>query len=143
MDRSKHLKSLSKKRSGTMTKNVNVFDQTHRRIRCVKKTYDYLGDGNLFTEEKLEEGKLYTFIGGVAESYGNMVFLEELPSEYGYQSYLFEELEPYDESILLHEQEKWLSSILEAGMEDIRAGRCVPADVALEELRRKYKGKLK
>ena len=138
MNRSDHLRGLSVGKSGKMTKSVNVFDQTVRQVRCIKKTYDYLGDGSLFTEEELEEGRLYTFTGGSAESYGNMVFLEELPSEYGYQSYLFEELEPYDEAILLHEQEKWLSSMLEAGMEDIRAGRCVPAEEALKELRQKY-----
>ena len=59
-----------------------------------------------------------------------MVYLEELPSEYGHQSYLFEEIEPYDETILFREQEKWLSSMLEVGMKDVRAGRCVPADEA-------------
>ena len=138
MERSKYLMGLSEERSGVMTKSVNVFDQTSRQIRCIKKTHDYLGDGTLITEEELEEGKLYTFFGGSAESYGNMVFLEELLSEYGYQSYLFEELESYDESILLHEQEKWLSSMLEAGMEDIRAGRGVLAKETIEEIRRKY-----
>lgn len=138
MERSEHLKALSMEKMGVMTKNVNVFDQTVRQVRCIKKRHDYLGDGSLFTEEELEEGRLYTFTGGSAESYGNMVFLEELPSEYGYQSYLFEELEPYDESILLYEQEKWLSFILEAGMKDIRAGRCVSVEEAIEEIRRKY-----
>ena len=118
--------------------SVNIFNQTRRQIRCIKTTHDYLGDETLFKEEELEEGRLYTFTGGSAESYGNMVFLEELPSEYGYQSYLFEELEAYDEAILFHEQEKWLSAMLEAWMEDIRAGRCAPAKEALEELRRKY-----
>ena len=138
MNRSDHLRGLSEGKSGKMTKSVNIFDQTVRQVRCIKKTHDYLGDGSLFTEEALEEGRLYTFTGGSAESYGNMVFLEELPSEYGYQSYLFEELEPYDEAILFHEQGKWLSAMLEAGMEDIRAGICVPEEEALEELRRKY-----
>ena len=51
---------------------------------------------------------------------------------------LFEELEPYDESILLHEQKKWLHSILEASREDIRAGRFMPMDEAISEIRRKY-----
>ena len=99
MERSKYLMGLSEERSGVMTKSVNVFDQTSRQIRCIKKTHDYLGDGTLITEE---------------------------------------ELESYDESILLHEQEKWLSSMLEAGMEDIRAGRGVPAKETIEEIRRKY-----
>lgn len=57
---------------------------------------------------------------------------------YGYQSYLFEELEPYDESILLHEQKKWQHSILEASREDIRAGRFMPMDETISEIRRKY-----
>ena len=98
-----------------------------------------MGDGNPAIEEELEEGKLYTFTGGSVESYGNMVYLEELPSEYGYQSYLFEELEPYDETILFREQENWLSSMLNAGMKDIQVGKCIPADDAFAELRRKYK----
>ena len=118
MDRAGYLKGLSEKKSGVETKSVNVFDQTPRQIRCIKKTHDYLGDGNPFTEEELEVGKLYTFTGGNAECYGNMVFLEELPSEYGYQSYLFEEVEPYDEAILLKEQEAWLHSILDKGLKD-------------------------
>ena len=120
MDRAGYLRGLAEQNSGVMTKAVNVFDQTRRQIRCVKKTHDYFGDGNPITEEKLEVGKLYTFTGGSAESYGNMVYLDELPSEYGYQSHLFEEIEPYDETILFREQEKWLSSMLEAGMKDGR-----------------------
>ena len=60
MERSKYLMGLSEERSGVMTKSVNVFDQTSRQIRCIKKTNDYLGDGTLITEEELEEGKLYT-----------------------------------------------------------------------------------
>ena len=125
-----HLSGLSQAESGRKTSRVNVFDQRVRQIRCVKKTHDYFGDGDLITEEELEEGKLYTLTGGAAESYGNMVYLEELPSEYGYQSYLFEEIEPYDETILFREQEKWLSSMLEVGMKDVRAGRSIPAGKA-------------
>ena len=130
MDGAGYLRGLAEQNSGVMTKAVNVFDQTRRQIRCVKKTHDYFGDGDLITEEELEEGKLYTLTGGAAESYGNMVYLEELPSEYGYQSYLFEEIEPYDETILFREQEKWLSSMLEAGVEDVRSGRSIPVDEA-------------
>ena len=100
------------------TKRVNVFDQTPRKIRCIQKKHDYLGDGSFITEEELEVGKLYSYAGGSAKSYGNMVFLEELPSKYGYQSYLFEELKPYDEEILLKEQEKWLFDELEKGLEN-------------------------
>lgn len=118
MDGAGYLRGLAEQNSGVMTKAVNVFDQMRRQIRCVKKTHDYFGDGDLITEEELEEGKLYTLTGGAAESYGNMVYLEELPSEYGYQSYLFEEIEPYDETILFREQERWLTSMLEAGMKD-------------------------
>ena len=71
MDGAEHLRGLSGERSGVMTKRVNVFDQRMRQIRCIKKTHDYLGDGTLITEEELEEGKLYTYIEGSAESYGN------------------------------------------------------------------------
>ena len=78
-------------------------------------------------------------VGGAAESYGNMVFLEEVPSQYGYQSYLFEELNPYDESILIREQEHWLFSKLEKSEESIRDGRVVPAKEAFEKLRLRQK----
>lgn len=122
-----------------MTKKINVFDQTHRKIKCIEKTHDYLGDGNPITEEELEVGKIYNYVGGAAESYGNMVFLEEVPSQYGYQSYLFEELNPYDESILIREQEHWLFSKLEKSEESIRDGRVVPAKEAFEKLRLRLK----
>lgn len=129
--------TIGKGRLGMMTKRVNVFNQTLRKIRCVKKTHDYLGNGNIIVEEQLEVGNLYTFVGGVAESYGNMVLLEELPSDHGYHAYLFEELEEYDESILLCEQEKWITSRLDEGMEDIRAERYVPAKDVFEKIRHK------
>lgn len=102
-----HLRGLSGGESGKKTKSVNVFDQTPRQIRCIEKTHDYLGDGNPITEEELEVGKLYSYVGGSAESYGNMVYLEELPSRYGYQSYLFEEFFSYDEAVLFQAHEKW------------------------------------
>lgn len=44
MNRSEHLKALSEEKTGRMKKSVNVFDQTMRHIRCIKKTHDYLGD---------------------------------------------------------------------------------------------------
>ena len=85
MGKSGHLRGLSEENSGVETKSVIVFDQTPRQIRCIKKTHDYLGDGNPITEEYLEVGRLYTFKGGSVESYGNMVFLEDLPAEYAVQ----------------------------------------------------------
>ena len=130
-----YLKGLSQAKSGRKTKRVNVFDQTVRQIKCIEKTHDYLGDGNPITEEDLEIGKLYTFIGGSAESYGNMVYLEELPSKYGYQSYLFEEQFEYDEAIILQEQVNWLHNELHKGEYDIRCGRIYPAEEVFEKLR--------
>ena len=122
------LRGLSETKSGMKTKKVNVFDRTRRQIRCIEKTHDYLGNGNPITEEDLEIGKLYTFIEGSAESYGNMVYLEEIPSKYGYQSYLFEELFEYDEAILLNEQRNWLMNELHKSREDIKYGRTLPAE---------------
>ena len=135
MSEANYLKGLIEDASGRKTTRVNVFDQTTRQIRCIEKTHDYIGDGNPITEEELEVGKLYSYVGGSAECYGNMVYLEELPSSYGYQSYLFEELEPYDEAILLHAQEQWLISELDKSEEDIRKGRCAPADEVHERIR--------
>ena len=135
MGTDEYLRGLSGADSGRKTRNVNVFDQTERKIKCIEKTHDYLGDGNPITEEDLEIGKLYTFIGGSAESYGNMVYLEELPSKYGYQSYLFEEQFEYDEAIILQEQEDWLLNELQKGENDIRCGRTYPAEEVFEKLR--------
>ena len=135
MGTDEYLRGLSGADSGRKTRNVNVFDQTERKIKCIEKTHDYLGNGNPITEEDLEIGKLYTFIGGSAESYGNMVYLEELPSKYGYQSYLFEEQFEYDEAIILQEQENWLHNELQKGENDIRCGRTYPAEEVFEKLR--------
>ena len=118
-----------------MTKKVNVFDQTPRRIRCIERIHDYLGDGDPITEDRLEIGKLYSFAGGSAECYGNMVYLEEVPSRYGFQAYLFEELEPYDETVLLQEQKNWLISALDRSLRDIENGNCIPAEDVIEEMR--------
>lgn len=135
MGTDEYLRGLSGADSGRKTRNVNVFDQTVRQIKCIEKTHDYLGNGNPITEEDLEIGKLYTFIGGSAESYGNMVYLEELPSKYGYQSYLFEEQFEYDEAIILQEQGNWLHNELQKGENDIRCGRTYPAEEVFEKLR--------
>lgn len=135
MGTDKYLRVLSGADSGRKTRNVNVFDQTVRQIKCIEKTHDYLGDGNPITEEDLEIGKLYTFIGGSAESYGNMVYLEELPSKYGYQSYLFEEQFEYDEAIILQKHENWLHNELQKDENDIRCGRTYPAEEVFEKLR--------
>ena len=137
MSEEKYTTGLSKPEDGSTTTKVNVFDPAVRQIRCIEKTHDYLGNGNPITEEELEIGKLYIFVGGSAESYGSMVYLKELPSRYGYQSYLFEELEPYDETVLMQEQKKGLFSALEKSQESIRNGKCIPADEAFEKLRAK------
>ena len=138
MSESKYLKGQPETKSGGQTSRVNVFDQTIRKIRCIEKIHDYLGDGNPITEEELEIGKLYTFAGGSAESYGNMVYLEELPSKYGYQSYLFEEIFSYDETILIQAQKDWLFTELEKGRESIKKGKTFSAKEVLEELDSKY-----
>ena len=129
-----YFRGVSGDEPGKKTKKVNVFDPTLRQIRCIEKIHDYLGDGNLMMEEELEVGKLYSYVGGSAESYGNMVYLDELPSRYGYQSYLFEELDSYDEAILFQAQKEWLISKLKKAEESIRKGRTIPAEEVEEEL---------
>ena len=101
-----------------MTKTVNIFDQTPREIRCIANEHDYLGDGTTIVENELEVGKTYTFIKGSAMAYGNMVFLREVPSRFGFQAYLFEELEVYDEEEYLREYLKWLVSQLNNSLKD-------------------------
>ena len=116
---------------------MNVFDQTVRQIRCIEKKHDYLGNGMIFTENELEVGRLYTFIHGSAESYGNMVHLKELPNRCGYQSYLFEELDPYDEDVLISKQREWLGHMLEEGLQSIREGRTISEEELDEHFREK------
>lgn len=90
------------------TKKVNVFHPLKRKILCIANEHDYLGDGTITREEELEVGKEYTFVEGEAMPYGSMVHLKELPCKYGYQAYLFEELQPYDEEILDENYQRWL-----------------------------------
>ena len=109
---------------------VNIFDQTERRIRCIANEHDYLGDGTVFKEEILEVGKEYTYIKGEAQSYGMMVHLAEVEEEHGhgFQSYLFEEIKPYDKDILMKEYGTWLLSELNKGEESIKNGKTYTPD---------------
>ena len=102
---------------------VNVFNPNVRKIRCVENEHDYLGDGTVLCEYNLEKGKMYTFIRGEMKSYGAMVFLKEVSSQYGFQAYLFEELEPYNKQTAAEAYEKWLKKELEMAEEDIEKGR--------------------
>ena len=102
---------------------VNVFNPNVRKIRCVENELDYLGDGTVFCEDDLEKGKIYTFIRGEMKSYGAMVFLKEISSQYGFQSCLFEELEPYNRQIVAEAYEKWLKKELEMAEENIAKGK--------------------
>lgn len=85
--------------------------------------HNYLGDGTIIREDELEVGRQYTFIKGETMPYGSMVHLEELPCKYGYQAYLFEELQPYDEEILEGNYRQWLREKLDEAEEDRKEGR--------------------
>ena len=113
---------------------VNVFNPNVRKIRCVEKELDYLGDGTVFCEDNLEKGKIYTFIRGEMKSYGAMVFLKEVSSQYGFRSCLFEELEPYNKQIAAEAYEKWLKKELEMAEEDIEKGRVYTIEEVQEHL---------
>ena len=115
---------------------VNVFNPNVRKIRCVENELDYLGDGTVFCEDNLEKGKIYTFIRGEMKSYGAMVFLKEVSSQYGFQAYLFEELEPYNKQIAAEAYEKWLKKELEMAEEDISKGRVYTMEEVQEHLGR-------
>lgn len=95
------------------TKKINVFEPSKRKILCISNEHDYLGDGTIIREEELEVGRQYTFVKGEVKPYGSMAHLEELPCKYGYQSYLFEELQPYDEGILEEKYKAWLREKLD------------------------------
>ena len=113
---------------------VNVFNPNVRKIRCVENELDYLGDGTVFCEDNLEKGKIYTFIRGEMKSYGAMVFLKEVSSQYCFQSCLFEELEPYNKQIAAEAYEKWLKKELEMAEEDIEKGRVYTIEEVQEHL---------
>ena len=113
---------------------VNVFNPNVRKIRCVENEHDYLGDGTILFEYNLEKGKMYTFIRGEMKSYGAMVFLKEVSSQYGFQSCLFEELEPYNKQIAAEAYEKWLKKELEMAEEDIEKGRVYTIEEVQEHL---------
>ncbi|MBR5179608.1 MAG: hypothetical protein IKW90_12530 [Lachnospiraceae bacterium] len=122
-----------------LTKSVNIFNQEQREIRCIAREHDYLGDGTTFVEEDLEVGRLYTFIHGRAESYGEMVFLKEVPSRFGFQSYLFEELKAYDEEEFKLKSREWFWDKIDKSLEDVKNGRVHSAedlDKVVEELLR-------
>lgn len=70
------------------------------------------GDGTIIHEDAIGVGKQYTFVKDEMMSYGAMVHLEEFPHEYGYQAYLFEELQSYDAKILKDDYRKWLEKKL-------------------------------
>ena len=114
---------------------VNVFNPNVRKIKCVENEFDYLGDGTVFCEDDLEKGKIYTFVRGEMKSYGAMVFLKEVSSQYGFQSCLFEELEPYNRQIAAEAYEKWLVKELEIAEEDIGKGRFYSMEEVQEQLR--------
>ncbi|MCR4814784.1 MAG: hypothetical protein K5879_08150 [Lachnospiraceae bacterium] len=120
------------------TKLINIFNQERRSIKCIARTHDYLGIGEPITEAELEVGKLYTYIGGVKECYGNMVFLEELPKEYGYQAYLFEELEAYDEDILHNEEMEWLIKALKEARASGERDGYIPVEEVVKKLKMRH-----
>ena len=113
---------------------VNVFNPNVRKIRCVENELDYLGDGTVFCEDDLEKGKIYTFIRGEMKSYGAMVFLKEISSQYGFQSCLFEELEPYNRQIVAEAYEKLLKKELEMAEENIAKGKVYTMEEVQEQL---------
>ena len=112
---------------------VNVFNPNVRKIRCVENELDYLGDGTVFCEDNLEKGRIYTFIRGEMKSYGAMVFLKEVSNQYGFQSCLFEELEP-NRQIVAEAYKKWLKKELEMAEEDIEKGRVYTIEEVQEHL---------
>ena len=110
------------------TKKVNVFEPSKRKILCIANEHDYLEDGTIIREDELEVDKEYTFVNGEAMPYGLIVYLEELPCKYGYQSYLFEELRPYDEEILEENYKGWLREKLDKAEMSRKEGRVYSMD---------------
>lgn len=95
-----------------MTKEINIFNKKKRAIRCIANEFDYLGDGELFHEDMLEVGKIYTMVDGKREVFGHMVFIAEVDSNCGFQSCLFEEINEYDDSLLIRNEMQWIADCL-------------------------------
>ena len=89
-----------------MTKKINVYNKRKRAIKCITNKFDYLG------EDRLEVGKIYTMIDCKRKVFGHMVFIEEISSDCGFQSCLFEEMDEYDESILINNEIQWIANKL-------------------------------
>ena len=115
---------------------ANLFNPNDRKIRCIENKLDYLRDGTVFFEDDLEKERIFTFVRGEMKSYGAMVFLKEISSQYGFQSCLFEELEPYNKQTAAEAYEKWLKKELEMAEEDISKGRVYTMEEVQEHLDR-------
>lgn len=110
-----------------LTKKVNVFNKEKRKIICIANEHDYIGDGSIIHEKDLEVGKEYTFLWGESRAIGMVVHLAEARDKhgYGYQSYLFEEIKPYDKEILKEAYREWLIKELDKGMQSAKEGKYV------------------
>lgn len=124
-----------------MTKNVNVFDHKRRCIKCIANEHDYLGDGTIKKEDQLEVGRVYRMVRAEADAGGEKVYLEEVPSNFGFQSYLFEEIEEYDRAIYDKQATEWLMDILKVSDNQAEQGRMVTDKKAMERLRANIEGK--
>ena len=124
-------------RGGCMTKTVNVFDLKPRRIKCIANEHDYLGNGAMIREENLEPGKIYFMERASAEPYGEMVYLKEIPNDWGFQAYLFEELQEYDENILINNRRQWLLDKLAVSRAQVDRGEVMDAHEAFRKIREK------
>ncbi len=104
-----------------------------------------MGDGSEIFEEELEVGKEYTFLKGESSAIGMTVHLEEVNPghKFGYQSYLFEEMESYDKEILKKAYTDWLAKELEKSEESIRNGDYYTHKEVMRFLEGKYDNRRK
>ncbi|SEA28335.1 hypothetical protein SAMN05216349_10892 [Oribacterium sp. KHPX15] len=124
-----------------MTKDLNTFDNTPRKIRCIGRKHDFLGDGNYFTEEELEIGKEYTIVPHGGRHDGMFIHIKEHPRHTGYPYYLFEELEPYDEEIGKTAALLGLMKSLDEAEESIREGKLYSEEEVWQEFEKVIEGK--
>ena len=85
-------------RAGSLA-DIEVADADLHEERNIANEHDYLGNGKIFHEDRLNVGQLYHLIDSDIKSIGEVVFLKEVPSRFGFQAYLFEETEEYDEKV--------------------------------------------
>lgn len=83
-----------------MTKEVNIYNQTPRKIICVSNVHFNPKTDEFPVHELLVTGTKYTFVRGAVTDLGARVYIKECPNKEGFSASMFDEIEAYDKEIL-------------------------------------------